>query len=119
MVVPARRDAGFVTVEAALGLAALTVVFALLLAGVCAAADQVRCTDAAREAARLLARGDPAKAEDAARRIAPPGARLDVQRQGETITAEVRADPSVPLLPGLHLRARAYAVAEPGADRAP
>ncbi|MEC3979540.1 TadE family type IV pilus minor pilin [Amycolatopsis sp. H20-H5] len=116
MAVVLRRDGGSVTVEAAIGLSALTAVFGLLLAGVGAAGDQVRCTDAAREAARLLARGEPALAEDAVRRIAPAGARLEVHREGDAFTAEIRADPAVGLLPGLHLQARAYAVAEPGTE---
>ncbi|MGH3563546.1 MAG: TadE family type IV pilus minor pilin, partial [Mycobacterium sp.] len=56
--------------EAALGLAALVAVLVLCLAGVTAVSMQVRCVDAAREAARLAARGDERLAVDTARRIA-------------------------------------------------
>jgi Flp pilus assembly protein TadG len=49
---------GASTVEAAIAIAALVVVLVLCLAGVSAVLMQVRCVDAAREAARLAARGD-------------------------------------------------------------
>ena len=51
-------DAGATTVEAAFGVATLVAVLMLCLAGITAVAQQVRCIDAAREAARLAARGD-------------------------------------------------------------
>ncbi|HET6286632.1 MAG TPA: TadE family type IV pilus minor pilin [Amycolatopsis sp.] len=107
-------DRGSVTVEAALGIGALTFVSVLLFAGIGIAADQLRCTDAAREAARLLARGQPARAEQAVREIAPPDARLDVVREGDTISAGVDAEPAAGLLPGIRLGSRAFAIAEPG-----
>src|SRR6476661_3372193 len=52
------RDAGGVTVEAAVALAVLAVVLVACLAGVACVIAQVRCADAAREAARLAGRGD-------------------------------------------------------------
>jgi hypothetical protein len=111
---PARaRDAGMATVEAAIALSAVVTVVALLLAGITAVLDQLRCTDAAREAARLLARGDPDRARQAVTDIAPTGARLDVQQQGDTITVDVTLDEVSPLLPGVHPHAHAVAVAEP------
>ncbi|KZB83304.1 TadE family type IV pilus minor pilin [Amycolatopsis regifaucium] len=109
-------DRGSVTVEAALGIGALTFVSALLLAGIGVAADQVRCTDAAREAARLLARGDPVRAEQAVREIAPSGARFDVVRDGDAITTGVEAEPAGGLLPGIRVRSHAFAIAEPVAE---
>ena len=45
------------------------VVVVLCLAGVTAVSMQVRCIDAAREAARLAARGDTGSAETAARAV--------------------------------------------------
>ncbi|HKN55841.1 MAG TPA: TadE family type IV pilus minor pilin [Amycolatopsis sp.] len=109
-----RGDSGTVTVEAAIGLGGLTVVVAMLLAGLTVVTGHLRCADAAREAARLLARGQPQQAEAAVHRLAPGGARLGVRRTGEGIDVEVVADPVGGLLPGIHLRAGAYAVAEPG-----
>ncbi|PBJ65631.1 pilus biosynthesis protein TadE, partial [Mycobacterium avium subsp. hominissuis] len=49
------------------------------LAGVTAVSMQVRCVDAAREAARLAARGDERSATAAAARLAPAGARVDLR----------------------------------------
>ena len=46
-----------VTVEAAFAIAALVVVLVLCVSGLTAVSMQVRCVDAAREAARLAARG--------------------------------------------------------------
>jgi Flp pilus assembly protein TadG len=113
-----RRDEGSVTVEAALGLAALTVVTVLLLAGLTVLTGQLRCTDAAREAARLLARGQPQEAAAAVHAIAPPGANLNIQQAGDAITVKVTAQPAGGLLPAVHLNATAYAVAEPGTEAA-
>ncbi|AIJ26695.1 TadE family type IV pilus minor pilin [Amycolatopsis methanolica] len=112
-------DRGAVTVEAAIALCALTVVVGLALAGFTAVAGQLRCTDAAREAARLLARGEPQLAAQAVEQIAPPGAQLAVTSEGNSITVEVRAAAVSGLLPGLHLAASAFAILEPGADDAP
>jgi Flp pilus assembly protein TadG len=112
------RDDGSVTVEAALGLAGLTVVTLLLLAGLTVLTGHLRCTDAAREAARLLARGQPQEAAVAVHEIAPPNAALDIRRAGDEITVEVTAHPAGNLLPALHLKATAYAVAEPGTETA-
>jgi Flp pilus assembly protein TadG len=113
-----RRDDGSVTVEAALGLAGLTVVTVLLVAALTMLTAQLRCTDAAREAARLLARGQPHEADAAVHQIAPPGATLDVQHTGDEITVSVAARPAGGLLPAIDLKATAYALAEPGTGAA-
>ncbi|MFF0143735.1 hypothetical protein ATK36_3903 [Amycolatopsis sulphurea] len=105
-----RRDGGFVTVEAALCLGALAAVLAILLAGTTAVAGHLRCLDAAREAARLTAAGQPGAADAVVRTIAPHGARLTVHRSGDGLTAEVTTD----ALAALQLSASAYAIAEPG-----
>jgi len=112
-----RADAGMVTVETAIALCALVAVLGLALAGIVAVTDQLRCTDAAREAARLAARGEPDQGRAAAERIAPKGASIAIQIDGDTIAVEVSAAP-VGLLPGLTLTGQAYAVAEPGAQQA-
>lgn len=110
------RDEGSITVEAALGLAGLTVVTVLLLAGLTLLTGQLRCTDAAREAARLAARGQPQEAAAAVHQIAPPGASLEIEQSGEAITVKVRATPAGGLLPTVGLQATAYALAEPGTE---
>lgn len=111
-----REDKGAVTVEAALGLAGLTVVTVLLVAGLTVLTGQLRCTDAAREAARLLARGQPHEAAAAVHEIAPAGASLDIQKAGDAITVKVSAHPAGGLLPSIDLNATAYTVAEPGTE---
>jgi predicted ABC-type ATPase len=94
-----------------LAIATLVVVLVLCLAGVTAVSAQVRCVDAAREAARLAARGDERLAADAARRIAPDGARVQVRRDGDFLVATVIAHSK--LLPALDIGAKAVSAAEP------
>lgn len=110
-----RADAGMVTVETAIALSALVAVLGIALAGVAAVTDQLRCTDAAREAARLAARGEPDRGRAAAERIAPKGASIAIRIDGDAIAVDVGAAP-VGLLPGLTVTGHAYAVAEPGAQ---
>jgi Flp pilus assembly protein TadG len=107
-------DRGTVTVEAALALCSLVVVLALVLAAVSAVAAQLRCVDAAREAARLTARGEQHRAEDLARRIAPRTAVVAVTVRGDEVTARVSANPAAGLLPGLEVSVEAAAILEPG-----
>lgn len=99
------------TVEAAIALAGLVVVIALCVGAVLAASTQIRIVDAAREAARLAARGDSANAISAAGRLAPAGARIDVRAEGDSVIAVVSARPA--LFP-VDLRAEAVAAREPG-----
>lgn len=88
------------------------VVVVLCLAGVTAVSMQVRCTDAAREAARLAARGDTGSAETAARVVAPRGASVGLRRDGGFVVARVGG--RSPLLPGVLITAEAVAAVEPG-----
>lgn len=97
--------------EAALAVAALVTVLVLCLAGMAAMSMQVRCVDAAREAARLAARGDERSAVDAARRIAPAGAAVQLRRDGAFVVATVTVRSG--LLPGLAIAAKAVSAAEP------
>ncbi len=85
----------------------------LCLAGVTAVSMQVRCIDAAREAARLAARGDAGSAERAARGVAPPDATVALHRDGGFVVARVSG--RSPLLPGVLIAAEAVAAVEPGA----
>jgi len=87
------------------------VVLVLCLAGLTAVSMQVRCVDAAREAARLAARGDVRVAVDAARRIAPVGARVQVHHDGDFLVVTVVAHSK--LLPTLDIGAKAVSAAEP------
>jgi hypothetical protein len=95
-----------------LAIATLVVVLVLCLAGVTAVSMQVRCVDAAREAARLAARGDQRNAVAAALRVGPPGAQVQLHHDGGYLVATVVARSK--LLPGLDIAARAVAAQEPG-----
>ena len=62
---------------------------------------QVRCLDAAREAARVMARGDGSRAAvNVATRVAPSGARVEMHETDAVVEVEVtlRLSPPVPLL---------------------
>lgn len=96
-------------------LVAVTVGLAWLLA---VGAAQIRVVDAARETARVAARGDAdAEAVAVGRRVAPEGASVRVARDGELVraTAEGRVEGPGGLfdfLPGVRVRAEAVASAE-------
>ncbi|RKT52138.1 TadE family type IV pilus minor pilin [Saccharothrix australiensis] len=97
------------TVEAALALCGVLVFVALGAEVVMTVVGQLRCTDAAREAARLVARGDSARVSSAVAAIAPAGAEVVVRREGDTAWAEVTSRRGL-----VDVRARAYAVLEFG-----
>lgn len=75
-------------------------------------AVQLRCVDSAREAARLAARGDERTAAEAARKIGPAGARLELRREGAFVVARVSANPMRWV--GVRVTAEAVAAREPG-----
>jgi hypothetical protein len=89
--------------------AVLVAVLVLCTAGLTAVSMHIRCVDAAREAARLAARGDDGS--DVARNLAPDGAALVIRHEGRFIVATVSA--RSPMLPGLTVEARAVAAVEP------
>src|SRR5207249_3344277 len=88
----ALRDHGMVTAEVALVLPVLLIVLALCLWGIAAGIDQLRCVDAAREAARAAARGDSTSAvHEVAVHSAPPGAVISVSLVSGLAVVEVHA----------------------------
>lgn len=105
-----RDEDGMVTVEAAYAVVAIVVAVLLAVGAIGGVTAQIRCTDAAREAARLTA-ADDGSAREVAKRIAGDRAVVSVSVQGERVVAQVRT--SVPLLPGLTLSAQAVAAKEP------
>lgn len=98
--------------EAALAVVALVATLVLCLAGVGAVSMQVRCVDAAREAALLAARGDEPAAVVVAREIAPAGAAIRVHRDGGFVVATVTVRPR--LLSRLGIGGRGAAALESG-----
>ena len=94
---PHRPEHGAATAELAVALPALVLVLALALAALDVGIAQVRCVDAARIGARLLARGDaPGRALAEVRAAAPRGAQVGVEMTGERVGVTVTA-----ALPGL------------------
>jgi hypothetical protein len=79
-----------VSAELAAAVPALLLVLSAGVAAVGLGVDQVRCVDAARLAARALARGDPTAAATAvAARAAPAGAVVVVVVSGVDVTVRV------------------------------
>ena len=83
-------------------MAALVVVLILCVSGLTAVSMQVRCIDAAREAARLAARGDGGSASSAAQRTAPDGAAVQLRREGELRRRQCHRE--IPVVAGHHHR---------------
>lgn len=113
----ARDDRGMVTAEAAVVLPALVVLVWAAVSAVALATAQLRCVDAAREAARAVARGESvSESRTLAVQAAPRSARVSVRLVGDRAQVEVTATvrPLGRLLPQVPVTARAVAVREPG-----
>jgi Flp pilus assembly protein TadG len=115
---------GAVTAETAVVLPMIAI-FAVGLAWlVSLGVVQVRVQDAAREAARVAARGDSVvTATSYARRIAPAGARVTIARSGGSVVVTVEAPVDGPggffrFLPDYTVRARSVAALEGGVGAA-
>ena len=93
-----RSQRGMVTAEL-MTIAPLAVAFVfLLLWFISLGVTQLRLTDASREAARMLARGESAQAaETMARRHAPEGATVHVATDDGVVTVTVRARSQLPI----------------------
>jgi hypothetical protein len=103
------------TAEIAVALPALLVLVAAAMTAVSVLTAQLRCVDAAREAARATARGEaPVVVTSLAQRQAPNGARV-VVTGGEEIRATVSAEARSAggLLPAFQVVATAVALREP------
>ena len=116
----ARREQGMVTAEMAV-LAPFGVAFGLLLLWVVSLGfTQVQLVDAAREAARMVARGEPvAAAADVARRQAPPEATVQVSKHDGLVTVRVSARSRLPLPLLRHVGGRTLEASAVSADEAP
>jgi len=90
-----------VTAEAATVLPSLVLVTLALAWLIAIGIAQVRCLDAAREAARVMARGDGSSAAvHVATQVAPSGAQVEMNETDAVVDVEVtvRLTPPVPLL---------------------
>jgi hypothetical protein len=107
-------DRGYATAEAAIVLPSLVLVTLLLVALVAAVGSELKCVDAAREAARQAARGETdATARAAAVSLAPAGAEVDLDHHQGWVDVHVVAHLKPwSLMPGVTLRASAHAEEE-------
>ena len=106
-------ERGMATAELAVVLPSVALVLVVAWSALVAATDQVRCLDAARATARLLARGDRSESALATgRRLAPAGAVLTVRRSPADVQVEVVGLPPPGLAwLGSHAAPRGEAVA--------
>lgn len=104
-------DDGYATAEAAVALPALITVLALAVGAVVTVSGQLRCVDAARDGARVAARGDSdATARRTALDVAPRGAEVVVEHRGQQVRVTVRVTLRAGRwLPGVPLTAHATA----------
>ena len=115
-----RDQRGTVTAETVMVLPVLVSLALGLVWVVALAAAQVRVVDAARETARAAARDDGrGSAVALGHRVAPDGASVTVQQDGDTVVVRVRATVRGPeglfaFLPGVDVHAEAVAAREPG-----
>ncbi|HOA58042.1 MAG: hypothetical protein IPI13_09895 [Actinomycetales bacterium] len=87
------------TAEFAVALPAVVLVLVVALSAIGAGIDQIRCVDAARLAARALARGDSQGAAAAlARGAAPSGASVTLSAGGDLATAMVSVSRRAPVV---------------------
>jgi Flp pilus assembly protein TadG len=113
---------GTVTAEVAILLPMLlaTIVAGCWAAGVVVAT--IRCTDAARDAARAVARGESVDTATAiGHRAAPPDADIEITREGDDIHVSVQADagsvrPIFNALPTIRVHGQATLQAEPTSE---
>jgi len=115
-------DAGMVTAELAVALPTVIVTLLAAITALVAVATQLRCTDAAATAARLVARGEtPTVARSAADGVVGSPAQVLIRTDSGTVTVVVRAAAGVPFLGGLlrlpAVSSRFTAPLEPGAAR--
>jgi TRAP-type uncharacterized transport system fused permease subunit len=120
---PAFRDQrGMVTAEAALVLPLIAGFCLVMLWMLTLGIAQIRAVDAARDAARALARGQGhAAVVSSAMRSAPEGARVSFTESAGTVTASVSARISPPSwvlvpLPSVDVESRSTVEVEPDGD---
>ncbi|MFT4187046.1 MAG: TadE family type IV pilus minor pilin [Aeromicrobium sp.] len=94
---PHRDEDGMATAELAVVAPFGVTLLVLALWLVSLGYHQIRLTDAAREAARVVARGDdPGAAEQLARELSPDGAEVEIDQEGGLVTVTVSARSSLP-----------------------
>ena len=96
----ATDEGGAATAELAVALPSLVIVLAVALGAVDLGLSQVRCVDASRLGARLLARGEPqGRALAEVRAAAPEGARVSVTSTATRVSVIVTGEVPMALRP--------------------
>lgn len=105
-----------VTAEIAMALPAIGAVIVLAVWAVSAVVADLRCDDAAREAARAIARGESsAVAEQIVDRIGPAGADVRIRHEDGLVVVEVASRVPIPGpfgSPAIHVSGSAVALEE-------
>lgn len=110
-------ERGFVTAETAMVIPTLMGLGLALVLIVTAAATQLRCADAAWEAARGLARGEPAEyTNQVVDRLGLPNASVSIETVDSSVLVRVSAQLAISgaLLPTVHVQGHARITCEPG-----
>jgi hypothetical protein len=110
------------TAEVAVALPALVLLVAAAMTAVSVVTAQLRCVDAAREAARAAARGESAVVvRRLAERSAPVGSAIQMTSGGREVdvTVSALAAPVGGLLPSFRVHASAVALREPESSDEP
>ncbi|MEO6958285.1 MAG: TadE family type IV pilus minor pilin [Antricoccus sp.] len=105
-----------VTAETAVVLPVIVVLLAAMIGVISAVAAKISCTDAAREGARAAARGDSTSDVVAsARRLAPPGAQIEVSlsESEATVVVSMQIRPLGRLSGAIEIRSAATSRREP------
>lgn len=106
---PIRRgQRGMVTFELAVGMLTACLMAGMLGWTVSLVALQARCSDAAGQIVRQLARGDQEAAQEAEQHV-PDGARVQVVEAGQQITVQVAVDARWGALGPIEIEGRATA----------
>lgn len=108
-------DDGMVTAELAVALPAVVVIVVAAMTALFAVATQLRCTDAAATAARLVSRGESvATARSAVRAIAGADATLQLSTRAGSVWVDVQAPGGLPVVHSLlHLPAVSATFSQP------
>lgn len=119
-----RDERGVVTAEAAAVLPLLVAVTMAMLWLLVVGIGQMQVTDAAREAARAVARGESTEHAERLALIAAPGSDVAVARDGDLVVVTVSRTLASPgglfdVVPGARVAAEAAAVPEEGEARGP
>lgn len=109
----ARSDRGQATAETAVVLPSLVLLTVMLLWGLLAVGAHIQCVDAARAGARAAARAEPwPQVTEAARHVAPAGARIETRREGRYVHVRVTSGGIGPGKLAVQLSAEAVAQTE-------